>query len=606
MTYTFSGIQTELKNQLSLLSGWANILYYGVYQRIIDAIAFITYKTCYLGYYLYKESCWSTAEKARSLNQMSWMLNYFAHRKIGAEGSIILSADPTFSAGYMYQGKSVAISKWTKFCDTSKNVNVYSTEAHTYFTGTIGNLTINVKEGTPKEFTYIANGVVGEKIYIYSDKIENDYIDVYIIDDNGDVLNNVTIVSNTYLIDDPDNYYCTVTNSPDFNYIYLTFGNGVCCKQLSAGAKVLIKYAETLGDQGNIQNTGRVTKINSILYDSDGGTVNNLYVTNTASIVGGDTYEDIESIRNNAPNLFGAGYRCGTKSDWDSVLNSFNYIYKARAWTITDMGGSTLLSDQNKVYITALDSEGDILSNEYQTQLVESLEADFSSPTEVIEFYPSTKVYLSFEVTGSYSNSTANIVSTLIKDAYFSEYYVLNSDFNRKIYQNEYVSILSYITALKQYEVNVKMMDYDLGKAQVDKTFNGYYSSAISTEKVLVTQGSPTLWIKRKISGVWQPPLQIGFASGPFIVGMNGYTLNSTNLDYTEYKYSFVIKNILDTPGDYGVSNPTEDDQDGYITAMIYATMDGNGDQQESVRLQSQYAITSIDEDFIFTTLTEI
>ena len=39
---------------------------------------------------------------------------------------------------------------------------------------------------------------------------------------------------------------------------------------------------------------------------------------------------------------------------------------------------------------------------------------------------------------------------------------------------------------------------------------------------------------------------------------------------------------------------------------MIYATMDGNGDQQESVRLQSQYAITSIDEDFIFTTLTEI
>ena len=83
------------------------------------------------------------------------------------------------------------------------------------------------------------------------------------------------------------------------------------------------------------------------------------------------------------------------------------------------MGGSTLLSDQNKVYITALDSEGDILSSEYQTQLVESLEADFSSPTEVIEFYSSTKVYICFEVTGSYSNSTSNIVSTLIKDAYF-------------------------------------------------------------------------------------------------------------------------------------------------------------------------------------------
>ena len=620
MTFTYSGIQTELKNQLSQLSNWSNILFYSVYQRIIDAIAYITYKTCYLGYYLYTESCWLTATKPSSINQMSWMLNYIAHRKRGAVGSIILSGSSTFSSTYTYIGNSISIPKWTKFCDISKNVNVYATEAYMYYTGTIGNLTIDVAEGTPKEYVYTAIGSVNEKVYLYSDKIENDFLDVYIINSLGEVLSTVTIVDNTYLLDDPDNYYCMVTNSPNFDYIYLTFGNGVCCKQLSEGTLVLVKYAETTGDRGDVQNTGKIVKINSILYDSTGVEASNLYITNTTSIIGGQTYEDIESIRNHAPALFGAGYRCGTKSDWDAVLNSISYVYKARAWTIIDMGGSTLLSDQNKVFITALDSEGETLSDEYKTLLVETLEENYSSPTEVIEFYSPTKVYLSFQVTGSYSNSTSNVVSSLIKDAYFTEYYVLNSDFNRKIYQNEYVSLLSSIPALKKYEVDVSMMDYALGPVQVDKIFGGYFSSASLENKVLVIPDSPKLWIKRKIAKVWQPPLQIGQASGVyFIETTSEYKLMSTSIDYSNYTYSYVIRNltetlydeedppnVISTPGDWGFDNPTENQDDGYIISITYETQDGSGDQQNSVRLQSQYAITSIDEDFVFTALTEI
>lgn len=606
MTFTFSGIQAELQKQLSLLSGWANILFYGVYQRIIDAIAYITNKTCYLAYYLYTEACWLTAQKPQSLNQMSWILNYFAHRKIGAVGNIILSGSSTFSGSYIYAGSNVILPKWTKFCDTTKNINVYSTESLVYYTGTVGDLTIPVKEGIPKEFTYIAKGIRGEQIYLYSNKIENDYIDIYEIDDLGNVLSTVTVVENIYLLNDPSNYYCTVRNSPDFNYIILTFGDSVCCKQLTAGTKILIKYAETLGDQGNIQNINKITKINSVLYNSSGGIVTNVYVTNTASIIGGDTYEDIESIRNNAPNLFGAGYRCGTKTDWNSVLNAFSYVYRAKAWTISDMGGSTLLSDQNKVYITAIDSEGNTLSTEYQTILVEDLEANYSSPTEVIEFYPPTKIYISFEVTGSYANSSENTVSSLIKEAYYDKYYVLNSEFNIFIYQNEYVTDLGSITALKKYEVDAKMMDYNLGYAQVDVPFGGYFNSTALSEKVLITPGSPELWIKRKIAGVWQQPIKIGYASGSFLIGTGGYTLTSTNLDYVEYKYSFVVYDIVLNPGQYGVSNPSEDDLTGYITALRYQTQDGTGDQQDSIRLGSQYAITDIDRDFIFTTLTEI
>lgn len=164
------------------------------------------------------------------------------------------------------------------------------------------------------------------------------------------------------------------------------------------------------------------------------------------------------------------------------------------------------------------------------------------------------------------------------------------------------------------------MMDYGLGAVQVDKQFGGYFSSATLEDKVLVIPDSPKLWIKRKIAKVWQPPLQIGQASGAyFIETTSEYKLGSTSIDYSNYTYSFVIinltttlyddaipPNVISTPGDWGFNNPTEDQEDGYIITVSYETQDGAGDQQDSIRLQSQYAITSIDEDFIFTSLTEI
>ncbi len=56
MDYTsYSSIKTELKTQLSLTSGWATTLFYGVYDAIVSVVAYALHKDAYLGYYLYKE-----------------------------------------------------------------------------------------------------------------------------------------------------------------------------------------------------------------------------------------------------------------------------------------------------------------------------------------------------------------------------------------------------------------------------------------------------------------------------------------------------------------------------------------------------------------------
>ncbi|MDD5651517.1 MAG: hypothetical protein PHF86_14075, partial [Candidatus Nanoarchaeia archaeon] len=66
MTWTFDGIKIEIKTRLSLLSNWANTLYYGVYERIIDVIAYIIYRLIYIIQFYYRESSWTNAQRFES------------------------------------------------------------------------------------------------------------------------------------------------------------------------------------------------------------------------------------------------------------------------------------------------------------------------------------------------------------------------------------------------------------------------------------------------------------------------------------------------------------------------------------------------------------
>jgi hypothetical protein len=115
----------------------------------------------------------------------------------------------------------------------------------------------------------------------------------------------------------------------------------------------------------------------------------------------------------------------------------------------------------------------------------------------------------------------------------------------------------------------------------------------------------PLLWIKRKIADVWQPPIQIAYSSGSSFIGMNGYTISNSNISYTSYIYSYSVDTIINNPTTYGVNDPTDDDSNGYIITLIYKTQDGTGNQEESIRISQMYQISDIDEDFIFTTITE-
>ena len=119
-----------------------------------------------------------------------------------------------------------------------------------------------------------------------------------------------------------------------------------------------------------------------------------------------------------------------------------------------------------------------------------------------------------------------------------------------------------------------------------------------------MVNNSLELWIKRKIGGTWQEPIQIAYSLGTSFIGMNGYTISSSNINYATGYYNYVIQTIVDNPTQYPVQNPNESQSDGYILTMAYNTKNGYGLQTQDIRLPYRYQITDIDKDFIFTTLS--
>jgi len=613
MTWTFDGIKIEIKTRLSLLSNWANTLYYGVYERIIDVIAYIIYRLIYIIQFYYRESSWTNAQRFESLATECFLLNYNYHRKIGAIGNIILSSDPNFSSSYVNTLDDVIIPRWSQFKNTSGTSNVYCTEDTTYIRNAVGNKTIPVKEGIPRSFLYAAQGIADEIIYLYPTDvvygIDNDDIDVYIADSIGTILYEVTKVDNLYFIDDLDNYYCTIKNVPDFSKVEITFGDGVSSPKIVAGQYVLIKYADTLGDQGNIQSTNIVTAIESSLYNIYGTDVTNLlYVTNTESISDGSDFEDIESVRNNAPALFQSGQRCGSLLDWISILKNIPYIYNCDIWTINDIGGSSLASELNTVYLVAISSTGDDLTLAQQTDAELNYLREAKSPTETITWQALEKVYAFFDINAKINNLTTDVVSTQIKDAIVAEYATLNTNFMTNIYESAYNSVINSVEDIVYHNTSLYNMEKNVSKEAINETIIPSYTNIETTElteQVWLVEDSLKIWYKQKIEDEWSTVKQIAASSGTIIYSYmpSSFTITGGTINYATNQYTYTISGSGLVPD---IPNPGSADPDGYLLYLSYQTKDGNNNMQNCIRLSKKYQITDVDEDFIFTTLNYI
>jgi hypothetical protein len=567
----------------------------------------------YVIQFYYRESSWTMAQRFESLATECFLLNYNYHRKIGAIGELYLSSNSVFNPAYVNVLNDTQIPRWTKFKNTTGTSNVYCTETTNYIRNTVGNCIIPVKEGIPRSYLYAAQGISDEVVELFPTDviygIDNDDVDVYIADSNGVILYAVTVVDNLYVLDDLTTYYCTVKNVPDFSKVQISFGDGISIPKLSAGQYVLIKYADTLGDQGNIQSANVINTIETTLYDVYGTDVTSLlYVKNAESISDGTDFEDIESVRNNAPALFQSGQRCGSIADWESIINNISYVYRCALWTINDVGGSTLASELNTVYISAISNSGDDLTLSQQTDVELNYLREAKSPTETVTWQALEKVYAFFDVNAKISNLTSDVVTTQIKDAVTAEYATLNTNFQTNIYKSAYDSVINTVSDIVYHNTTLNHMEKNVSKAAANETIipsNTTIQTVVLNDQVWLVNNSIKIWCKQKVANVWGAVRQVGASSGTVIYSYmpSSFTITGGTVNYATNQYTYTVAGSGLVPD---IPNPGSTDPTGYLLYLSYQTKDGNGLMTDCIRLPKKYQITDVDEDFVFTTISYI
>lgn len=611
MIYDYEGILTELKTRLSLLSNWASISYHGTYERILSVIAYIIDKFVYLAEFLYRESNWVLAQKISSLMTQTEFLSYDPHRKKGASGDALINAVPYTDSeysSYKYLGESVIIPQWTEITDETGNVTVYTTESSIYYKNAEGPLTVPVKQGIPKEFVYIANGTANEIIKLYSNTSDEDEIYVYIVDENNTILHTVkrckvdtidnVLIDRLFFVDDLTYYYCEIRDSKDFDYVTIKFGDGITTKKLELGTRVLIKYAETDGNEGNIESAYTLSKFKAPLYDANGDEAT-LYVTNFEAISDGSAIEDIESIRNNASNLFSTGYRCGGYNDWKVNLeNKSGIVYKAKIWSTDDIADDTITANQNKVYITAVSSSGDALTTAQQESLTTDFLKPIKSPTELVSWQPLKKLYAIFRGTAIVTNLPFPTIRQKINDTLDDHYAVLNVDFKQNIASSNFTAVIDDLDEIISHETQI----YHMEKISSGISFNNHTiipSYTVSdtttiTDQVYILAGSVEIWHRLYSGDLWQDPVQVAYDDNTGnLVSMNGFTLTNTAITYTSNQVSCTITNP-----EYQIPSSQ------YEVSLIYITKDGNGNKINDMRLPTFDIITDTDPDYNSFTFT--
>jgi hypothetical protein len=603
MIFTYDDIVSELKTRLSLLNDWSTSLFFGIYERINDMIAYATEKSAYYADFFYKEAGWITATLIDSIMPTCKILSYIPHRKIGASGNLILSADPTFSASYAYTGESVIIHKWKQFKNINGDTFVYCTEETIYYKGTVGNLEVPVAEGVYTEYIYTALGNPNEVITIYSDSIDNDNIEVFIVDSNNDILYTVNIcgvddvANELFFINDLNNYYCKIQNANDFQSVTFTFGNGTTVKQLSANTRVMIKYAATNGSEGDIASTGIIVSIQDALYDAIDNEAT-LYVTNNEEISNGQDIETLEEIKYNAPNLWQSGYRAGTKADWAILLENHSYIHKAKVWSNEDLASPSSL-DINKIFVTAVSTDSSYLTPSQQAEVTLYMK-NYKSPSEIMSWQDLKIIWLLAIINARIENVAFTTIDNLINETLDDNYGILNVDFKQNIYESDFSEKLNEIENLSFHNSELYYMEKNFNAVTSAHQLIALYNSGSASDKILLKPQTLKVYVNTYASGVTQVARDATGAGT--ITGMNSHIISGGVINYNTGIISF--NDVYITPARFGVQNTEGTATPGtYQLSVAYQTQDGNSGQAGNIRLPYDYLITDVDSDYIITTL---
>lgn len=378
-----------------------------------------------------------------------------------------------------------------------------------------GHIKVEAKEGTPQEFVYKASGVINEKIPIFAPNIDNDELQAFRINDNNDIIDEITIVNDElFLIDDLSKYYAQIYNDPSYQYIYLQFGDDFRTKRLPVGQKVLIKYALTDGLDGNNNSVNFLTTFQSPPLSITGIPVEGLFVTNEVPLLEGKNLESIDSIKTNARKNFQDKNLAISSDGWLAILRTNPNVSKSIQWTETDYNPFNITPRQNIVYVSGIDSFGRIIlptSNIAQDVAFNFLRRR-ASVTDYISWQSSFIINTRITLRVKLKPTNVNEFKKKVREEILAKWSILNTEYKTEIYESEVIRIVKSKPEVEYCFASIENAEYSRNNTDLRPENPFFFKPTYKGMEVTLRDNyinnlgnSLKFWIRRKLDGETSP-----------------------------------------------------------------------------------------------------
>lgn len=278
-------------------------------------------------------------------------------------------------------------------------------------TGTVSFPNLKIYEGSFLTNRYTVTDVKNPfKIILSNQNIDTATIRVNVYDNANtssflrfypsDNILNVGPTAPTYFINEVE----------DENY-QLTFGDGVFGKKLDVNSVVEVSYIITNGSETN--NANNFT-FSGVLTDISGNTsfqISNVNTTVLTKSFGGAEIESLDSIRINAPALYGAQNRAVTATDYEAIIRR---VYPAVSDIIAFGGEEAVPPEYGKVKISIKPRDVTYISS-YTKKIITDELRKYSVASVVPELVDASVIFIEANSRVFFDQTSTNLTSNAIK-----------------------------------------------------------------------------------------------------------------------------------------------------------------------------------------------
>ena len=321
----FTKIKDNLVGFMSNQSDFVGYNFAGSsFDVLLDVLAYNTHYNAYYANMIANEMFLDSATLRNSVVARAKHLGYVPRSARGSKAAVTLEITPTgdpalisISKNTQFQGDVDGVS-YIWCTSNSHSVNVNANGIYTVST-------VELTQGIPVTFRYTANtGDVDQKFLLPNANTDTDSLSVVIQTSDTDtesysytLANDITTVNATSKV-----YF--LTENEDGKY-EVEFGDGVLGKKLANGNIVILSSLICDADVTNGAKSFSVV--------SDVGGYANVKVLTTSAADGGQSPEDVEGIKFNAPKNYDAQNRCVTTHDYvNTIKKEYSGAQSVVAW----------------------------------------------------------------------------------------------------------------------------------------------------------------------------------------------------------------------------------------------------------------------------------